>query len=667
MPDRRTDKDKEKPPDKPAREPQFPIIESTSGSQRRSDSPQVAMDVDFDAIFDEIVEEWSVQPRVHVPMHRTSNCEECRRFGRHIIDYTRGGGHSHFVSIQREHWKEELRNEFDAAYKDGLKEGRSRINDLYDEIDDLKRHYNDLKEENARLRLSAESTRHKRERPFSGEGRPSEREEPSRQKKSRTEESKTSKEKGKKKALPGDEEEPPKKKREMYDDIWSSDDYMSDERNDEDDLGEQLDRARHQEREEADRRAAHPFIPGQAAASSSSSGPAPPIVPPNAPPTAEHSTYSSTTYSHALIDRIGSGVRSTNPDQRPPGPTSDRIRGPARFNLQGWRHAKCHRNGHVSVLENTYWGEDASKLWGMPNRYWASGRPRQLVREASMVPFDQRSSAQRWVVRTATNDGVLPSGTLSREPDMENEATLASASQHLRTDSNNRFYVEDITVWLFLIMTQPEERERTVEWFWYLACALFSRRGEFDEVLRGFNRNGNDEGRNYTPWRFVHKGRWSVEELANHFYNCGLRSRQANTLFYEFAMRWMSRLSAPPAEPDWDALPAPRELYDRTKAHKANVKQRKFDRAKRDAPEISLVYGVASPPRPTPLPSLEARMASPPRSSHAPVASMSTGVLPSSQEPPIDYTAVDQNVEESMPVDGTEDPPTDFDGDKSRM
>ena len=124
MPDRRTDKDRDKPPDKPAREPQFPIIESTSGSQRRSDSPQVAMDVNFDAIFDEIVEEWSVQPRVHVPMHRTSNCEECRRFGRHIIDNTRGGGHSHFVSIQREHWRKELREEFDVAYKDGLKEGR---------------------------------------------------------------------------------------------------------------------------------------------------------------------------------------------------------------------------------------------------------------------------------------------------------------------------------------------------------------------------------------------------------------------------------------------------------------------------------------------------------------------------------------------------------------
>ena len=137
------------------------------------------------------------------------------------------------------------------------------------------------------------------------------------------------------------------------------------------------------------------------------------------------------------------------------------------------------------------------------------------------------------MVCTATLDG-LPIGILSREPNVETETTLASASPYIRTNSNNWFFVKDITAWLFLKMTQPEEREGTIKWFWYSSCLLFLKRGEYDEVLRGLHLNRNDDGRIYSLWHFIYAGQWSMEDLAKHFYNCSLRSKQANVLLFEF-------------------------------------------------------------------------------------------------------------------------------------
>ena len=175
-------------------------------------------------------------------------------------------------------------------------------------------------------------------------------------------------------------------------------------------------------------------------------------------------------------------------------------------------------------------------------------------------------------------------------------------------------------------MTQPEYVEGTVEWFWYTSSLLFARMGEYDEVLRGIGRNGNDEGRNYSPWRFIHAGQWATEDLAFHFYNCGLRSKQANTLFHHFCERWLEGLSTTPEMPDWKYLPAPRELFNRTKAHKVT---KRLKRANTDRPETSTVSISYS-------------------------------------EPSHEETQAPADMIEDPPA-MTEDPPIDFDGDKSRM
>ena len=154
MSDRCSERDKL--PDKPNlnyREPSFPVIESSSGSQRRSNSPHNSMDIDFDAIFVELLSTWSVEEKTHLPLHIKSKCRACLDFARHVVDNTRGGGFSQLVSLQWEHWRKELRNGLEKVFNDGWNKAQfkyeARIDELYKRLDKLHDHNEELKEKNS--------------------------------------------------------------------------------------------------------------------------------------------------------------------------------------------------------------------------------------------------------------------------------------------------------------------------------------------------------------------------------------------------------------------------------------------------------------------------------------------------------------------------------------
>ncbi|KIL55375.1 hypothetical protein M378DRAFT_17998 [Amanita muscaria Koide BX008] len=260
--------------------------------------------------------------------------------------------------------------------------------------------------------------------------------------------------------------------------------------------------------------------------------------------------------------------RPCHPSQIPDEPQSDWIGPPSTFRLKDWKGARLNPNGHVSVRETNNWSQDPSKLWKSTVRFWDSGKPYQRAKEASCIPYDQQSLAQRWAIRMATKDRVLPEGRQTREPDIEDETVLARAPNNIRVDSQGRLNVQDITVWLFLLMTQPKAREGTVNWFWYLACMMFSRRGQYTQVLKDLQMDpqGN-EGFSYSPKCFVHAGHWSTNDLACHFYRCGLRPKDPNTLFHDFGSSWIGKLDLPINEPDWSKVPTPREVEVRPNAN----------------------------------------------------------------------------------------------------
>jgi hypothetical protein len=137
-------------------------------------------------------------------------------------------------------------------------------------------------------------------------------------------------------------------------------------------------------------------------------------------------------------------------------------------------------------------------------------------------------------------------------------------------------------MWMFFLMTQPEERERTREWFWFLACSMLAVQGQYAEVLKGLkNVEADNSGVIYSPKRFVHAGHWTVNDIARHFNHCGLRTRDANTLFNQFAINWIRELREPPSEPDWSKVPAPIAIVERRTAQQKRKDYRKAQERER--------------------------------------------------------------------------------------
>ena len=96
-----------------------------------------------------------------------------------------------------------------------------------------------------------------------------------------------------------------------------------------------------------------------------------------------------------------------------------------------------------------------------------------MAREAAEILFDQRSLAQRWVVREAMLDEVLPEGYCSVEPDVEKMGQHGLLPQYLHRDVDGHILAKDWMVWLFLAMTQLAQGPEVVDWYWWAACTIF--------------------------------------------------------------------------------------------------------------------------------------------------------------------------------------------------
>ncbi|KAF8629723.1 hypothetical protein AX17_005582 [Amanita inopinata Kibby_2008] len=110
-------------------------------------------------------------------------------------------------------------------------------------------------------------------------------------------------------------------------------------------------------------------------------------------------------------------------------------------------------------------------------------------------------------------------------------------------------------------MTQPHPDEGTSAWFWWIACHIFKTFGLFMSTLT--HLGCKDEGNiGYIQTRFVHPGKFMLDNLVLHFYNGGITGRDCNMLFRDFMLNYIT--SAPkPLEPDWSKVPPPVPLVAR--------------------------------------------------------------------------------------------------------
>ncbi|KAF8626194.1 hypothetical protein AX14_011498 [Amanita brunnescens Koide BX004] len=103
----------------------------------------------------------------------------------------------------------------------------------------------------------------------------------------------------------------------------------------------------------------------------------------------------------------------SNGEKEVPGRRIKCIGDPAPYRLDRVGANCRNKSRHTCVERDTSWDIKASKLfdkWQQTHKKWVwlTRLPMQMAREASRVPFDQRSHAQCWTVIEATKAGFLP-------------------------------------------------------------------------------------------------------------------------------------------------------------------------------------------------------------------------------------------------------------------
>ena len=516
---------------------------STAISSGRSTSPQFFLNAAD--IFSQMRPEWQIEPKSHLPLH-LSNCSDCTRFAQHVKSETSGGALEIFNQKQRHHWREILDREIEDrcldAYRRGQRDNDDEMSKLKDDlawyrrrVENLEREMDDLGRRNNTPRASYQHGGS--QRPSTSFGRGGSR--PLRAERKRSPSPKRHQlpapvaSSSKRQLTPPPQEmavdtepnpvsatakgkEVPKLLRRMY---------MTDEEDDDDDV-------------------------------SINSG---------------------------NMD-IG-GDRDSPPqdaeETEEPSLPSMYIGDPAPFRLHKNSKAFQCKHGHACIdPTSTRWNTTSTRLFRKryANKHfrwmWGSGFPMQMAREASLIPFDQRSLAQRWTVQQATRDGFLPLNDISKEPDVEHLAKHNLLPEYIRRD-DDRFNVKDVTAWLLFKMMEPEETE-LVDWFWWTSCKLFSELGRYANEMSVLGLR--DDGSGLAPLRFVQKGEPKQEDIIRHFKLCGVRVQDANEHLLDFSKRYISKVS-PPMAIDWSRIPPSKPRVSRPSL---NQRRKRGDKAYAD-------------------------------------------------------------------------------------
>jgi hypothetical protein len=101
-----------------------------------------------------ILPDWEIEGTTNLLLHMCS-CQDCLRFIEHVRQNLQGGTLSIYLECQKKHWRrvlrDEIREELDEAYKDGLKEGEKDIETLKDKLNYFHRRVQSLEAENDEL------------------------------------------------------------------------------------------------------------------------------------------------------------------------------------------------------------------------------------------------------------------------------------------------------------------------------------------------------------------------------------------------------------------------------------------------------------------------------------------------------------------------------------
>ena len=112
------------------------VTEANALGSRRS--PEVSpMATDMIDLASQILPDWEIDANLNLPLHMCRCCD-CLLFTKHVKENLQGGAMLLYLECQRKHWRQvlhdEIRDELDEAYKDGLKEGERNIKTLEEKL-----------------------------------------------------------------------------------------------------------------------------------------------------------------------------------------------------------------------------------------------------------------------------------------------------------------------------------------------------------------------------------------------------------------------------------------------------------------------------------------------------------------------------------------------------
>ncbi|KAK2459604.1 hypothetical protein APHAL10511_008359 [Amanita phalloides] len=502
---------------------------SCQGSRHPRRSPSPHDEYNMAAVLTQLVPDWAIHQETHLPYH-LKQCADCVRFSKHVIKTNQGGAFAIFLDKQFRHWHralhEEMREELDVAYDDGLKKNEKQISKLEEELEKYHQRVSQLSQEKEVLKIKVnELSQLLRSGSSSGlayAGREGAHQSEHRGKRKRESSSprahhffvphhQTSLRPFIQIEEEGPVHEPPptlmdhpssmisfpltkgKAKRMMCE---TNSDFDSEcEGNitapSQSDNKEELEKALRDSRHEFTRES-H-WVEGEDQSSSSR------MIIDKTPLTLRIGSA----LSQAKRFEPSAGSRRMRAGQFSPGYLSPHLEDPAFFRLN--KTCKLHKLGvfrHICLCDNSYWDGDISFLWikraSGGSWFWTNRKPMQLAREASQIPYNQRSYAQCWAVRDMMQTGLLPLNNASAEPDVEEIARSRGFPSSVHIGTDGCYNVQDITAWMFLTMTQPHLSKGTTAWFWWMACHIFERLGLFSSTLShlGFKDKG---GIGYMP------------------------------------------------------------------------------------------------------------------------------------------------------------------------
>jgi hypothetical protein len=126
-----------------------------------------------------------------------------------------------------------------------------------------------------------------------------------------------------------------------------------------------------------------------------------------------------------------------------------------------------------------------------------------------------------------------------------------------------------------LALPRHEQEAAVVDWYWWAACRIFIGVETFNRAM-GEHPLPTLEGIRYIPRRLqTPAAGFKINNLVEHFVKCGLRPRDAESIFRDFASHYLAHVPQA-SEPNWSNVSPPAATSRRMVKERVKLRRKEF-------------------------------------------------------------------------------------------